>query len=176
MLPNLIKSFFFSPFRLAFKLAFWATVLVLVAGLIFFLTFDLNDYKPIIEKRVSVFLKQELKIDGDVNLGMNFPRPSIALNDVRFDKTEIGKAEFTIPFDRSFSATEPAAAGRCDDAVENLDRFSWGSGIFPFTPFGDFAVKRHIFPRCGRPSEILRHCGALHFLPCRGFAVDVQRM
>ena len=83
MLLDLLKSWLFSPVRLAAKVAFWIFLLVVIGGIVFLLTFDLNNYKQRIEEAASSFLQDELKIDGDVKLGMDGLRPSLVFHDVK---------------------------------------------------------------------------------------------
>lgn len=83
MIPRLIKNVIFSPFTLALKLGLWFLGFAVFGGLLFLLTFDINDYKGEIERRASAFLQDEMKINGDIRLGIENFRPSLVLHDVK---------------------------------------------------------------------------------------------
>jgi uncharacterized protein involved in outer membrane biogenesis len=83
MLLDLAKKLYLAPIFLFIRLGLWVLGFVLMAGVLFLLTFDLNDYKGEIEKRASAFLQGEMKINGDVNLGVENFRPSLVLYDVK---------------------------------------------------------------------------------------------
>lgn len=102
MIDKIAKAYFF-PFVLMLKIFLWAAVLAAVVGVIFLLTFDLNSFRSEIEKTASSFLKDELKINGDISLSAENFRPSLVLHDVKVGqdgKTTVmlaDRVEVTIP-------------------------------------------------------------------------------
>lgn len=106
MLFNIVKGWLFSPVRMALKLAFWGFIIAFVLITIFLLTFNVNNFKPEIEKFAANALDMPVEIKGDVKLGLENLRPSIILNDVmagKKGKTTVAVAkrlEITLPFQR----------------------------------------------------------------------------
>lgn len=106
MLFDIVKGWLFSPLRMALKLAFWGAILAFILITVFLLTFNINNFKPEIEKFASGALDMPVKIRGDVKLGFENMRPSIVLKDVKAGqegKTTVVVAErleITLPFQK----------------------------------------------------------------------------
>lgn len=106
MIADLIFKWFFGPFIFMAKLALWGVVLCFIALVVFLTCFDLNFFKSRVESVSSEFLQQQLKINGDVKLGMDGFHPSLVLHDVKIGedgRTTVmltDRFEVTLPFQK----------------------------------------------------------------------------
>lgn len=99
MLLDIVKKIYLGPLRLMARLIFWGTLVIVGAGVIFLLSFDLNHFKETIEQEGSAFLRREAKINGDIRFGVENFRPSIVLRSVEVAGGVAADAlEIAIPF------------------------------------------------------------------------------
>lgn len=112
MLLNLVKAYYLAPVFIALKLLKWALIVIVVLGVIFALTFNLNSFKDVIETQASQALQDKFQIRGDIKLGVESFRPSLVLHDVQIGEdgrsTVIltDRLEITIPMGKP-SSEEP---------------------------------------------------------------------
>lgn len=119
MLLRLVSAYYLGPIRLILKLVFLIILIVAILGIILALTFDFNSFKGEIEEQASVFMKKELKINGDIKLGVENMRPSLVLHDIHIGDPKNGPEILAERFEVTIPAGKP----------EKGDRFTLASDI-----------------------------------------------
>ena len=145
MLPGLIKTAILGPYKLLIKVVLLLLVLVLAGVLYFLLTFDLDGYKPEIEKRASEAIGREVTVTGEIGWGIDNLTPSVTLEDVIVGpaaKPEglIGKLEIALPLASLKDIARQEFSGEPTIRIA-LDGFVWGG-----REIGDFRLPLQLKP------------------------------